>query len=403
MERDVDEQRVQFVIRAASGKESMSALCREFGVSRPTGYGWKQRYLQAGNVGAVKERSRRPRHSPQQTALRQEEQAVTLRQQYGWGAKKLQVLLREQGTELPVATINRIVKRRGLVSKWDGHAPALRRFEREVPNQLWQMDGKGRYRLAYGTCYPLSVLDDHSRFLVGLYGLWEWTGTAVQQSLLQTFERYGLPEAMLMDHDALWWNANNGYGLTWLRVWLIEQEIALYYGRVHHPQTQGKVERFHRTLEQAIRHRGKPEQREGWLPLLNEVQRTYNQVRPHEGIGMQRPVERYCRSARTDQAQPRAWEYPAGSMVQRLNTAGCLCWEGQRWFVCEALAERWVCVERVDALLLVSYRHMYIREIDLVRQVTRALVVPRQVGGALRSPSGLPACPANLPNQEQQV
>jgi transposase InsO family protein len=403
MERDVDEQRVQFAVRAASGKESMAGLCREFGVSRPTGYVWKKRFEQTASVAAVVERSRRPRHSPRQTSPEVEESVVALRVQYGWGAKKLQVLLREQGTELPVVTINRILQRRGLVSKWNSHAPALQRFERSAPNELWQMDGKGKYRLREGTCYPLSILDDHSRYVVGLYGLSAWSGQWVQRCLVQTFEQYGMPEALLMDHDALWWNSNNGYGLTWLSVWLIEQEIRLYYGRVRHPQTQGKVERFHRTLEEALRHRGKPQQFAEWATALREVQRIYNQERPHEALGMQRPAERYRPSPRAYQAKPREWEYPSGSLVRRLNPTGCLSWKGEQWFVCEALAGRWVCVECVGSLLLISYRHMYVREVDRERRCTRALVVTRQVGRALRSPSGLPASPANPANPGAQV
>src|SRR6202030_1887786 len=106
------------------------------------------------------------------------------------------------------------------------------------------MDGKGEYRGGEATCYPLSILDDHSRYSVGLYGLRAFTAEQVYPCLVRTFERYGVPEAMLMDHGTIWWGTSNGYGLTWLSVRLIEQGIRLCYGRVHHPQTQGKVERF---------------------------------------------------------------------------------------------------------------------------------------------------------------
>jgi transposase InsO family protein len=284
----------------------MAALCREFAISRPTGYRWRRRYEQAGSITAVQERSRRPHHSPQQTALASEERVVELRQEYGWGAKKIAVLLQEENTAaLAVRTINRILQRRGMVEKRNSHVPALQRFERSVPNELWQMDGKGEYRASDGTCYPLSIVDDHSRYAVGLYGLSAWTGEWVQRCLVQTFEHYGLPEALLMDHGALWWNSNNGYGLTRLSVWLIEQEIRLYYGRVHHPQTQGKVERFHRTLEEAMRHRGKPKSMADWPRVLEEFRETYNQRRPHEALGMKRPAERY-RAAREATGRCRA-------------------------------------------------------------------------------------------------
>jgi transposase InsO family protein len=400
---DVGEQRVKFVVRAVSGKERMTALCREFGVSRPTGYRWRQRFEQAGSFTAVVERSRRPKRSPLQTELPKEERVVALRREYGWGAKKIEVLLREEDAPLTVTTINRILKRRGLVGKKDSNAPALGRFERSAPNELWQMDGKGEYRAKDGTCYPLSILDDHSRYAVGLYGLAACTAEQVYPCLVRTFERYGVPEAMLMDHGSVWWSTTNGYGLTWLSVRLIEQGIRLHYGRVHHPQTQGKVERFHRTLDEAIRHRGKPQQMGEWPGALEEFRQIYNERRPHEALGMQRPRERYRASARSYQGQVREWEYPEGSEVRRLNPAGCLYWEGEHWFVCEALAGRRVRVENVEKLLLVSYRHMYVREIDRSQRCTRPLVLPHEVGRTLRSPSGLPTSPAHAPNQGAEV
>jgi transposase InsO family protein len=395
---DMGEQRVKFVVRAVSGKESITALCREFGVSRPTGYRWRRRFQQAGSLTGIVEGSRRPEHSPGQTGQDKEEQVVALRREHGWGAKKLAVLLREQGQALTVITINRILKRRGLVRKKDSHAPALQRFERAAPNQLWQMDGKGAYGGRDGICYPLSILDDHSRYAVGLYGLRAFTAEEIYPCLVRTFERYGVPEAMLMDHGRVWWGTKNGYGLTWLSVRLIEQGIRLHYGRVHHPQTQGKVERFHRTLNEAIRYHGKPQRLAEWAGVLEEFRQVYNERRPHEALQMKRPVERYGTSSRSYQPEPRGWEYPPGSMVRTLNGKGVLDWEGWQWFVCEALAGRRVRIEEVSGLLWVSYRHMYVREIDRKQQSTRALVLPRHVGRALRSPFGLPTSPANVQN-----
>jgi len=179
---------------------------------------------------------------------------------------------------------------------------------------------------------------------------------------------------------------------------LIEQGIQVCYGRVRHPQTQGKVERFHRTMNEAIRHRGKPKRMADWPAALEEFQQIYNQRRPHEALGMQRPCERYRPSARSYRAQVAEWEYPEGSEVRRLNPAGCIYWEGENWFVCEALAGQRVRIERVKHLLLVSYRHMYVREIDRPQRRTRPLVIARNVDRALRSPSGLPTSPVNAEN-----
>src|SRR6202166_4946569 len=371
---DVDEQRMQFVIRAISGRERMSALCREFGISRPTGYLWRQRYRQASSLTEVSERSRRPHRSPRRTAAGTEQRVVALRQQTGWGAKKLRVLLHEE-EELPLAvrTIHRILERHDLVSE-DAHGPAPGRFERSEPNELWQMDSKGKYPLSDAKAYPC---------------------------LVETFRCYGVPQAMLMDRGSLWWSAWNGWGLTRLSVRLIEQGIRLLYGRVRHPQTQGKVERFHRTLGEALRHRGVPQWFREWPAALAEFRSSYNERRPHEALGMKRPTERYQRSRRNYEECVKQWEYPEGSEVRCLNSQGMLSEQRRRWFVCESLAGQRVRVERFDGKLLVSYRHMYIREIDLERGASQALVVSREAAEnapvALLAPSAFSA--AEIPTQ----
>jgi transposase InsO family protein len=407
-EVDVDNQRMQFVIRASSGKESMTALCREFTISRPTGYHWRRRYREVRLLSDLRERSRRPHHSPRLTATRKEQRVVALRQQTGWGAKKLRVLLAEEEIPLSVRTIHRILERHQLIRE-DSHGPALTRFERSEPNELWQMDTKGKYPLSVGECHPLSILDDHSRYAVGLYALPELSGKQAYPCLVETFRCYGIPQAMLMDRGPLWWSAWNGWGLTRLSVRLIEQGIRLLYGRVRHPQTQGKVERFHGTLGQAMRHRGVPQQFHQWPAALAEFRLSYNEWRPHEALGMKRPAERYRRSPRSYQENVPEWEYPTGSDVRRLNSQGMLTEQGQRWFVCGALSDQRVRVERFDGKLLVSYRHMYIREIDPARGKSHALVVARRAATgepapvALRAPCADSPAPESKEKQNEEV
>lgn len=405
---DVDEERMRFVIRAVSGRERMAVLCREFGISRATGYLWRHRYRENSSLVDLAEHSRRPGCSPGRTAAWKERRVVDSRQQTGWGAKKLRVLLRdEEQLVLPVRTIHRILERHELI-RAVSHGAAPQRFERSVPNELWQMDIKGKYPLADGECHALSILDDHSRYAVGLYALPKLTAAQAYPCLVQTFRSYGVPQAMLMDHGSLWWATTNGWGLTQLSLRLIEQGIRLLYGRVAHPQTQGKVERFHRTLGEALRHRGVPEQFAAWPAALAEFRRSYNERRPHEALQMQRPAERYRPSARQYQEQVRPWEYPAGSDVRRLNGAGSVSDAGRRWFVCAALADQYVRVERFDGKLLVSYRNMYIREIDLARERTRPLVVERRAAGetapvALRAPCAVSPGEKQLPDEGVKV
>jgi len=248
----VDDQRMQFVIRAVSGKERIAVLCREFGISRPTGYLWRRRYLETRSVGDLAEHSRRPQRSPARTVPAKEQRVVAAREETGWGAKKLRVVLRdEEQLVLPVRTIHRILARHQLVRR-DVHGAAPQRFARSTPNELWQMDTKGKYRLEDGQCHALCMVDDHSRYAVGVYALPVLTMEQAHPCIVNSFRSHGLPLAMLMDHGALWWATSNGWGLTWLSVRLIEQGIRLVYGRVSHPQTQGKVERLHRTLGEAM-------------------------------------------------------------------------------------------------------------------------------------------------------
>jgi transposase InsO family protein len=363
---DVREQRVRFVIRASQEQASLTDLCREFGISRPTGYLWLGRYRERG-VEGVCDRSRRPRQVPRRTGSAVEEEIVELRRQRpDWGARKLQVLLQRQGVKIPVVTIHRVLLRRGLVRDQDRHRPAPRRFEREAPNQLWQMDFKSPkgWNQAIG---PLSVLDDHSRFAVVLQGTWSTRGALVREQLEDAFLRHGMPAEMLMDHGMPWWSGAGPRGWTRLTVWLMKLGVGLIFSGVRHPQTQGKVERFHGTLEQARRRRGIPipELHQEWL---DEFRQEYNQVRPHEALGMKTPASVWQPSARVYDRNPPEWEYDRGSEVQRLSSHGQLKLAGRWWTVCEALAGERVRLERVPDGALVYYCHTLVREIDLVDQ-----------------------------------
>ena len=151
---DVMQERIRFVIQVLRDQENMSELCRRFGISRSTGYVWWNRYLEERTVGALQDRSRRPHRSPHQTPELVEQRVVQLRHRYGWGGKKLLELLQQEGLHLSVPTVNRIIRRQGLVRAEASHHPALKRFERQAPNELWQMDFKGPYRGQGKPCHP---------------------------------------------------------------------------------------------------------------------------------------------------------------------------------------------------------------------------------------------------------
>lgn len=219
---DVHEQRVRFVVAATQKSQSFSALCAEYEISRPTGYVWLRRYQQCGVTG-IAEQSRKPHYSPRRTASELERQVVEVRLRYpDWGARKLQVVLAREGVTLPRNTIHRILLRHDLVHEPPRGTAALQRFERERPNELWQMDFKGPkgWPQAMG---PLSVLDDHSRYLIALADNGSTHGEAVQKQLEEAFQRCGVPEGMLMDHGTPWWSTHTLSGRTHLSLWLMRQ------------------------------------------------------------------------------------------------------------------------------------------------------------------------------------
>jgi transposase InsO family protein len=364
LETDVRDQRIQFVLMVRRGTVTVSDACRAFGISRKTGYKWLQRERAAGSVTGLTDRSRRPHRSPRRTSPALTARIGALRAGFGWGGEKLAILLAAEGLGVAPRTIDRIIQREGWTRPEAAPAPAVRRFARDAPNELWQLDAKGAYPVRDGgRCHALSVVDDHSRFAVGLTALPRLDTRSVQAALIASFERYGVPTAMLMDHGTPWWSASGAAGLTVLGVFLLKQGIRLVFGAVRHPQTQGKVERFHRTLAERLRWAGLPQTLAGFRTAFRWFRDEYNEVRPHEALGLTPPAHHFQPSARAYQSQPRPWAYPSGALVRRIAGTGSIRLEGTTYFISEApRGEEVACVPH-DGRVLVVYRHMYVREL----------------------------------------
>lgn len=362
--RDVNERRLQFVVRASSGKEEMKALCHEFEISRPTGYTWLERYRSCQQLQDLGEGSRRPRHSPAETAAATQQRLVELRGQYpDWGARKLVELLKREGIALPRITAHRILLRRGLIQPQDRHRPAVKRFEREAPNQLWQMDFKGMPDTRKG-CLPLVLLDDHSRYLVGLFDTPGTQAQPVRDKLEHAFAQHGLPEAMLMDHGTPWWNMQSQSGWTWLTVWLMRHGIRLYMSGIRHPQTQGKVERLNGSMEAAMRKRPKPGA-QSWQAWLDAHRQEHNHVRPHEALNMDVPAQHWSPSLRPFERDPRPWEYADPENVRLVRQNGSIGLGGRCYFVSRALIGERVQLEFLEDRVVVYFCRTPVREFDL--------------------------------------
>ncbi len=376
-ESSVVEERLRFVVLASRKQQSLTELCGEFQISRQTGYVWLKRY-QAGGAREVVDRSRRPLHSPKRTRSQIEQKIVELRQQWpDWGAPKLLVLLRQQEPEwggISVRTVHRILERHGLILEADRHRPADKRFERSAPNELWQMDFKGPQ--GFNKEYPvgpLSILDDHSRYLIALKHLGSTRMAGVRSTLEQTFEAVGLPEAMLVDHGVPWWNNASVWGLTELTVWIMRQGVRLLYSGVRHPQTQGKVERMHGALQRAVSRRKANPDDPQWLESFRH---EYNSLRPHEALAMATPSSRWRPSSRPFQPEPPEWEYPAAMEVVRLYGQGQVTWQKRRWEVSRALRNQCVGIERIGDRAIIYFCQTPIRELHLPTGTSFALPVP---------------------------
>lgn len=344
------ELKAEFVQMADQPNANMSELCRRFGISRPTGYKWLRRYRKEGLDG-LHERSRCPNNSPNQTPERIEQIVVEARRRDpGWGGRKLHRHLINlatdgdlsiRGDQVPAAsTITRILDRHGMLAD-PGHASrrgSWTRFERDEPNELWQLDFKGEFRLdnqAY--CYPLTLVDDYSRFSLSVAACADQARGTVQDHLRHVFERYGLPQAILCDNGPPW-----GAGLGWrdwgpfytrLAVWLIRLGITVIYGRPNHPQGKGKNERFNGTLQAELLDHEQFADHDQAHDRMAAWRNRYNTVRPHQALDMAPPASRYQPSRRTFPETLPPVEYDPGAITRKVNSAGTIAFQNERFTV----------------------------------------------------------------------
>jgi transposase InsO family protein len=360
--------RNEFVELARREDWNFSELCRRYGISRKTGYKWLARYRQGGREN-LRDRSRRPQHCPHQTTAEMEAKIVTLRKEKpAWGGRKLRTALQRSGVAAPSAsTITVILRRQQILEAQDGTTPRpYQRFEKEHPNELWQMDFKGDFPTLQRRCYPLTLLDDCTRFSPGLFSCGDQRRETVQSHLEAVFRRYGMPHAMLMDNGSPWGGGDTREH-TRLSVWLMRLGIRVKHGRPYHPQTQGKLERFHRTLQ------GEVLVRESFVDLtacqqrLDAWREEYNFVRPHEALEMATPGSRYRPSPL---AYPEALppiEYAPGGLVRKVQNGGRITYRNREYRVGHAFVGLPVALRptAVDGILEVWFLQHPIKILDL--------------------------------------
>lgn len=332
-------QKEEFIIKALKQEESFKTLCNAFQISRETGYKLLRRYKDEGLKG-LQPRSRAPKRSPYKTSHALEEQILAVRAQHStWGARKIHTHLMNKGLhDVPArSTISDILKRHGCISEEESlKRQALCRFEREAPNDLWQMDFKGKFHLATKEwCFPLTILDDHSRFSLCIKASPNEQCLSVKSRLTEVFEHYGLPQQFNVDNGSPWGNSKL-LPHTKLTVWLMQMGIRVTHSRPRHPQTNGKLERFHRTLKQDVIQKCSIMDFKHAQVLFDEWRDIYNYQRPHQAIDMQVPAERYKPSQRPMPLTLNPVEYSDDAIVRKVRGNGRISYKGHEYLTGEA-------------------------------------------------------------------
>lgn len=363
-------ERGELVALVAAGESSIAALSRAFKVSRKTVYKFLRRHEAAGYAGLA-DQNRRPKHSPRQAPAELEAAVCAVRQEHHtWGGRKIHHYLKSQGVVSPPApsTITGILARNGLLSPERRLQRDFQRFEAEEPNLLWQMDFKGHFATGAGRCHPLTILDDHSRFNLCLVACANEQAETVQTQLTAVFERYGLPQRMLMDNGSPW-GSEQAHPHTHLTAWLIRNGVSVSHGRPYHPQTQGKEERFHRTLkEELILLHPDWQDLEAVQQDFNAWRDVYNLQRPHEALGHEPPVQRYRPSSRRPLARLEPIEYERGDEVRRVGDKGRISFRGRPLLVSRAFIGEPVGLrpsEEAEGVWDVYYCHQRVGRVDL--------------------------------------
>lgn len=338
MQKDLMSLREEFVHLVETERLPLATLCQRFGISRKTGYKWLARYRDAGRAGLV-DQSRRPRRRRLTVPAAVREALLADRRAHPcWGARKLRQRVVTQGLP-PVpacSTITALLHREGLLGANQPLGPAARhRFEYPVPNQLWQMDFKGAGATLAGAAHPLTILDDHSRFNVWLRVLPNQQTATVQQALMESFRRYGLPDRILVENGSPW-GSDAAHQDTPLTVWLWRVGVAVTHSRPYHPQTLGKDERFHGTLSREVLRDAQWRDPAHLQTALDRWRTVYNQERPHEALGLAVPASRYQPSLRSYPEVLPPIEYDTGTFVRKVQQKGEFSFQGRVYKVSKA-------------------------------------------------------------------
>lgn len=342
------DQRNEFITEWLKGDQSVAELCRAHGISRKTGYQCLERFQQSGRAG-LEPQSRAPHHSPQ--AIEESTAAAIIAERQKrptWGARKIRLILQREKPAVgwPAASsIGELLKREGLIASRTTRRRTPPYTEplahAEAPNQVWCADFKGWFQCGDGVrCDPFTVTDAHSRYLLCCRITEKADGGHVRGVMEAVFRQYGLPAAMRTDNGSPF-ASRAPAGLSRLSMWWLQ--LGIRHERIEpgRPDPNGRHERMHRTLKQETASppaANRRRQQEAFIAF----ERTYNEERPHEALGGQRPGDVYTESARAYPARLPELAYPPGVHLRRISQQGSLKWRSERTFLSEVLGHQTV-------------------------------------------------------------
>jgi putative transposase len=376
------EQRMEFGLKALR-TDNFRALCQEYGISTKTGYKWRERLLRYGLAGMA-ERSRRPRSHADELAEGVVCEMVRLKEAHRhWGPRKIRELyLRKHGTAASESSFKRVLKRAGLTE------PRRRRVQAaqagrlwsgqraQAANEVWTVDFKGWWYDVEGRrCEPLTVRDEHSRYVLELRRMPDARTATVRACFERLFERHGLPGAIRSDNGSPFAHVQGLLGLSRLSVWWVALGIDLERGRPGHPQDNGGHERLHRDIRTEL------EPGTAQQEALDLWRQEFNHERPHEALGMRCPAEVYQKSQRPYAGSPEDLEYP-GMPVRRVGPQGRIGWAGIPLFITSSLAGWSVGLKPLaDGRLEVWFGRLLLGWIDpTTESFLRADIRPQEAG-----------------------
>lgn len=338
--KDLMQTKLEFVTLALKDGANRRELCRRFGISPKTGYELIKRFVEGGAV-ALKPRSRRPLLSPTQSTPQLEQAVIAMRQAHPrWGGRKLSAALGNAGIEPPTpSTVTRILHRHGLITpEASDAATPWHRFEHDEPNALWQMDFKGYFETGKGRCNPLTILDDHSRYNLAIAACGKTDGATVQGHMEHVFGRYGLPLRINTDNGSPWGVPKQPQGsLSSLAIWLIRLGIRVTYSAPYHPQTNGKIERFHRALKAEVLDGHSFADMACAQDAFDRWRRIYNLERPHQALALKTPATRYLPSPRSYSSTLAPIAYRDEDEVLEVGWNGFIHFKGRKLQISSAL------------------------------------------------------------------